>query len=164
LGVKAWFPGAKPLEKIYLFLATGLGSGFSPFASGTAGSAVAVVLYLAFHRILSPEHPWMGLLFLFAATALSVACADAAEKYYRKKDDGRVVIDEFVGQWIALYLIPLNYWTPVAAFFLFRVFDVVKPFPAGRSQKLPGGVGITIDDAIAGIYSNLVLQAILWWI
>lgn len=151
-------------SKFLICLATGLGSGYCPFASGTAGSAVAVLLYLLFYPLLSPPYWFLGFAFLLAMTALAIHSADAAEKHFGKKDDGRVVIDEFVGQWISLFLISLNWWTPLAAFFLFRFFDILKPFPAGRSQGLPGGLGIVLDDVIAGIYANLALQLILLWI
>jgi phosphatidylglycerophosphatase A len=149
-------------DKFQLILATGFGSGLFPFASGTAGSAVAVALYFLFFPILSPAHWLLGLLFLLAATAIAIQCSDRAEQIFQKKDDGRVVIDEFIGQWIALYLIPLVWWTPIAAFFLFRLFDIVKPFPANQLQQVRGGWGIVLDDLVAGIYSNLVLQLILW--
>ena len=109
--------------------------------------------------------PIVGVLFLLAATAVAVQSATVAEKYFGKKDDGRIVIDEFVGQWVALFLIPCSPGAVLAAFLLFRFYDIVKPFPAGRSQRLPGGVGVVLDDFFAGIYSNLTLQLLiyLWW-
>jgi phosphatidylglycerophosphatase A len=161
--VKPWFPNTTLVQKFHLFLATGFGSGFSPVVSGTAGSAVAVILYYFFHPLLSRVENWpWGLLFLLLFLSYSFWSAEVAERYYKKKDDGRVVIDEFIGQWIALYLIPMTLWTPLAAFFLFRFFDIAKPFPARRLQYLRGGLGIVIDDVFAGIYANLVLQLFLW--
>ena len=159
--VKPIFPDCSTADKFYLVLATGFGSGYSPFASGTAGSAVAILLYLLIHPLLSGSQWVLGLVFLLGVLALSIRCSDVAEKYFGKKDDGRIVIDEFLGQWVALYLIPFSWWAPVAAFFLFRFFDIVKPFPAGRSQRLPGGLGIVLDDVFAGIYSNLALQVVI---
>lgn len=160
--MKSLFPNCTPADKAHLVAATGFGSGFSPFASGTAGSAAAVVLYLLFHSLLGPSRWGLGLTFLLAATAYAVYSATVAEKYFGKKDDGRIVIDEFIGQWIALFLVPLSLPGVAAAFFLFRFYDIVKPFPAGRSQRLPAGVGIVMDDFIAGIYSNLTLQLLLY--
>jgi len=160
--VKKIFPNCTPAQKFYLFLATGFGSGYSPFASGTVGSAVAILLYLLIFPLLSQAHFLLGLLFLVAATALAIRCSDEAEKYFKKKDDGRVVIDEFVGQWFALYLIPFTWWTPIVAFSLFRFFDIAKVFPANHFEKLPGGQGIVLDDVMAGIYSNIVLQIIVF--
>lgn len=162
--MKELFPRATSSQKFFLLFASGFGSGYSPFASGTVGSAVAVVLYLLFQPLLGPAHPVLGLIFLLTFWAFSVHCAEVAEKYYGKKDDGRVVIDEFLGQWITLFLVPLNLWTPVAAFFIFRIFDIAKPFPAGWSQKLRGGVGIVMDDLIAGIYGCVLMHLIIWFL
>ena len=77
-------------------------------------------------------------------------------------DPGIIVIDEFVGQWISLLFLPRILWIYVAAFMLFRIFDILKPFPANDSQKLKHGWGVMIDDVIAGIYTNLVLQLLIW--
>ena len=156
------FPNCTPVEKAHLVLATGFGSGFSPFAPGTAGSAVALLPYFLFHSLLEPSRWPLGLLFLLAATAYAVQSASIAERYFGRKDDGRVVIDEFVGQWISLYLIPFSPAAVIAAFLLFRFYDIVKPFPAGWSQRLPGGVGIVFDDLFAGLYSNLTLQLVIY--
>jgi len=160
--VKAFFPGCTTTDKAHLIAATGFGSGYSPFAPGTAGSAAAIVLYLLFHPLLEPSRWPLGLLFLLATTAYAVYSATVAEKYFRTKDDGRIVIDEFIGQWITLYLIPLSPAAILGAFVLFRFYDVVKPFPAGRLQGLPGGAGIVLDDLFAGIYSNLTLQLVIY--
>jgi phosphatidylglycerophosphatase A len=81
-----------------------------------------------------------------------------------RKDPGVVVIDEIVGQWIALILIPLCLWTTIGAFLLFRLTDIVKPYPARQLEALPGGWGIVADDLMAGLYANLLLRvALLVW-
>jgi phosphatidylglycerophosphatase A len=97
--------------------------------------------------------------------AVTLACAVAgiwaggrAEAYLGEKDPHAVVIDELVGQLVAAAFLPHHIFYPVAAFLLFRLFDVWKPFPAYASQQLPGGWGIMVDDLIAGLYANALLQ------
>lgn len=146
------------VRRANLLLATGFGSGYFPIAPGTVGSAAAVIVYLPIHPLLQTPLWPIGLLFLLCWIALSIQCSSYAERYFGKKDDGRVVIDEFAGQWISLYLLPFTLTSVVAAFFLFRVMDVLKPYPANASQKLRGGLGIVMDDVIAGVYTNILLQ------
>lgn len=139
-------------------LATGFGAGFSPVAPGTAGSLLAVALYWLFP---DPAGGWEAGLALLAATGVGffvgVWASGEAEKVYGP-DSGRIVIDEVVGMWVVMLWIPKSWTLLVAGFFLCRFFDIIKPFPAGRSQSLPGGWGVMTDDLVAGIYGNLVLQ------
>jgi phosphatidylglycerophosphatase A len=79
------------------------------------------------------------------------------------KDPGIIVIDEMVGQWCALLFLPFTIPIFIASFFLFRAFDIIKPFPARKSEDLKGGAGIMIDDIIAGIYANIILQIIVYF-
>lgn len=143
------------MKKIILTFATGFGSGYIPWASGTWGSAVGLILYYFLFRNLSFV-PY--LLTLTAWFALSIWSAGEAEKYFGK-DSGKIVIDEIVGIFFSLALIPLSWKTGLAAFLLFRLFDIWKPFPARWCQDhLPGGWGVVMDDVVAGIYANLILQ------
>jgi phosphatidylglycerophosphatase A len=73
------------------------------------------------------------------------------------------VFDEVVGYWAAMLFLPKKLWIAILGFFVFRVMDIVKPFPAGRSQRLPGGWGVMMDDLMAGVYSCVVLHGVLWW-
>ncbi len=138
-----------------LALATCAGAGFFPWASGTLASLLAMVPYY-FLR----SHPlWYGLTTV-AVIVVGVAVSGPAEHYLHEKDPHPVVIDEVAGYLIAAAFLPVHWIYPVAAFFLFRLFDVWKPYLIGKSQNLPGGWGIMTDDILAGIVSNLILQAL----
>ncbi|MCU0222665.1 MAG: phosphatidylglycerophosphatase A [Acidobacteria bacterium] len=147
------------MTRLETVLATWFGSGYSPFASGTAGTLASVPLVLLLW--------WIGSTPLHAAAIAAIAAlglwaARGAESRWGRKDPGQVVIDETAGYLVATFLVPHTLSALVLSFFLFRAFDVVKPFPAGRSQSLPGAWGIMADDLIAGLYANLALQAALW--
>ncbi|MBI5863768.1 MAG: phosphatidylglycerophosphatase A [Planctomycetes bacterium] len=156
---------------------TVLGSGYAPFASGSWGSLASVVLFFIAWR-LSGVLGWPPLVFdlgvvlpgIVVATVLGVRWGDWAIRRWKSDDPKPFVLDEFAGQWIALlFLPPIAAASPAGAawvlggqFFLFRVFDVLKPPPAGTiDQHWPGGWGITFDDLFAGLYAALVGQA-LW--
>lgn len=143
-------------EKLITFLATGFGSGLAPFAPGTMGTLVGVVICL-----LCLPLPWpMRLLIVIALLALSIYVAGQAEKIYQKKDDQRIVIDEIIGLQITMLPVVINVLNLCAGFVLFRIFDILKPFPIGNLQKLPGGWGVVIDDVAAGIYAGVILLAL----
>jgi phosphatidylglycerophosphatase A len=142
--------------RVKLFLATGFGSGRSPFAPGTAGSIVAVGLFWLCWRW-SPA--WVPPLAFVAVTAAGFLTAGAAAEALGKKDPGAVVIDEFAGQFLALLWIPRGWAWWLAAFALFRLFDITKPPPARQWDRRPGALGIMADDLVAGLYANLLLQA-----
>ncbi len=137
-------------------IGTGLGAGYSPIAPGTAGSLLALIL---FGLLPAASVVWLlisGIVFFVGVKISTLIECDKGE------DPSLVVIDEIVGQWIALLFLPAYpLMVFVAAFFLFRLFDIWKPYPIDLSQKLNGGWGIMIDDVLAGIYANLVLQIIL---
>jgi phosphatidylglycerophosphatase A len=145
------------LDRIALFIATAGGAGYSPVAPGTAGSAVtALLLWLVpFSR--------SGLaLFLLAVVVVGTWAAHRAEGLLGGKDPGPIVIDEVAGMTLSVLAFPLTAPVLIAGFVLFRVFDVVKPPPAHGSQRLRGGVGVMIDDLIAGAYALGVLAAARW--
>ncbi len=146
------------LGRAAMVVATGFGSGFAPVAPGTAGTLVGMLLFWPIARV---AWPWQllatGLLFL-----LAVATAEAVARRVKRKDPGLVVVDEIVGIWVSMLFLPLTPLTLVGAFLLFRILDVVKPPPARRFESLPGGWGIVMDDAMAGVYTNLLLQGLLW--
>lgn len=132
--------------------------GYFPIASGTAGSLVGLVLF-AFIR-------WVGVpAFELAAIAIVLAVgmwsASVAERVLNLKDPGPVVIDEVLGMLITLTLLPVSLTGIVVGFVLFRIFDIIKPFPSGRLEALHGGMGIMLDDAVAGLYSYVVLRVLL---
>jgi phosphatidylglycerophosphatase A len=148
-------PGA--LSSVALALATGFGSGYSPVVPGTAGSLVGLLLFLPAHAL-----PPAGLLAAMAVLVVAgVAAAGHVARMTGLEDPGIVVIDEVAGMWVSLLFLPLTPVTAVAAFVIFRIFDVVKPFPARRLEDLPGGYGIMCDDLMAGAYANLVLRGLI---
>jgi phosphatidylglycerophosphatase A len=130
--------------------------GFFPIAPGTAGSAAGVGLYILLR--------WLGFTNLelplaIAMFALGVWLGAHAEKALGSTDPGPVVLDEVMGMLVTLAFIPVNWIGLTLGFVLFRALDVWKPFPAGRLEHLPGGLGMMADDAMAGVYANVLLQA-----
>lgn len=143
-------------EKLITFLATGFGSGLAPFAPGTMGTLVGVVICL-----LCLPLPWpMRLLIVIALSALSIYVSGRAEKIYQKKDDQRIVIDEIIGFQITMLPVAITILHLCVGFVLFRIFDILKPFPINNLQRLPGGWGVVIDDVAAGIYVGVILFAL----
>jgi phosphatidylglycerophosphatase A len=146
-----------------LFVATAGGAGFAPVAPGTAGAAVGVALFFP----LAGLGPWVYTLATLGLLSLGIRAADAAERWYGGKDDGRIVIDEVVGQLVALAPLALpgvgSSWLPVVTGFVaFRVFDVWKPAPARRAERLAGGAGVMFDDVVAGVFSAPAVAGVAW--
>ena len=139
-----------------LALATALGVGYIPFAPGTFGSAVGLVVWALVPGSAGAQGVIIVLLFVVGSWSGSVA-----EQHFGRTDPGQVVIDEVAGMLITLFLNPVGWVGATGAFLLFRIADVLKPFPANRLEKLPGGVGVMTDDLMAAIYANLVLRAAL---
>jgi phosphatidylglycerophosphatase A len=133
--------------------ASGLFSGYSPIASGTVGSAVG----LAFYCIPGFEQLYVILPLCLIIYVVGVRTAAAMEKVYGH-DPGEVTIDEVLGMWISLLFLPKQIVIAVAAFFIFRILDIIKPYPARQFDNTPGGTGIMLDDVVSGIYTNLLLQ------
>ncbi len=143
------------MKKITLALATGFGSGYIPWASGTWGSAVGLLVLFGLQSL----SPLSFLITLIALFFLGVWASTEAEKFFGEKDSGKIVIDEVVGQLISLFLIPLSWKSVLLGFLLFRLFDMWKPFPARWFQDhLKGGWGVMMDDVMAGIYVNFLLR------
>lgn len=145
-----------PAQRGAVWLATVFGAGYFPLAPGTFASALTVLACFALGAF---GH---GYWLLAAAALLFVpACwaAGVAERVLGGRDPGRVVIDEALGQMITLAAVPAGGWKyGLAGFILFRIFDIAKPFPIRRSERLPGGAGIVVDDVIAGLYGFLLLR------
>lgn len=160
-------PGAAPVgfvRAIALVVATGAGSGYSPFASGTAGSAVGLLLFWPLAQLSIP---------LYAITVVGVTCVGiwAAEqmcRLWQTEDDGRIVIDEIAGQLITLA--PLLFfgrtrsfaWV-VTGFVVFRCLDVWKPGPVRwLDQNVHGGAGVVLDDVLAGVFGAIAMAILMW--
>lgn len=154
---------SKPAGAVATAVATVLGCGYSPVAPGTAGSLAALALAYGMH-IAWGAGPMHFLIAGIALVAPAIWAADRLAASMSRKDPGVVVIDEVVGQWIALAgATQLNWKSWWLAFLLFRAMDIVKPPPARQFEALPGGIGIVADDAMAGIYAALVLYMLGWW-
>lgn len=136
-------------------VATALWSGYFPVAPGTVGSAVGLALFWPLAR-LGPLVQAAAVAALFAA---GVVASARVARGVGLEDPGIVVVDEVLGMWTSLLFLPFTPLTAVAGFVLFRVLDVVKPWPARQLEDLPGGWGIMSDDLMAGIYANLLLHA-----
>lgn len=147
-------------------ISTGFGAGYCPKAPGTAGALLATLLWYAYATAAGDGAVTTvvtaALIVVF--TVLGTWSATVAERYWGR-DPGRVVVDEMVGVWIALLAAPsaTSAWGyGVAAFVLFRFFDIVKPLGIRALEKLPGGYGIMADDILAGIYSAIVILIYRW--
>lgn len=149
------------MDRVLMFIATGAGSGYLPLAPGTWGSVVGVLLWLPLSRL--ETVPYFAV--VAALFVLGIVGAGAAEKILDRPDPSIVVIDEIVGQLIALSFAPAHPVAALAGFLLFRFFDIFKPFPVGWIDRhLHGGLGIMLDDVVAGIYALLALHFGHWLI
>ncbi len=148
----------EPVKGLVLALATGLGTGYLPIP-GTWGTLLIFLVHRFFWpNAFIPEHWFIGLIVLAAAVAVAVASAGIAERHYGIKDDRRINVDEMAGYLVSVFCLPAGWQSAVAAFFLFRLMDIVKPPPARRVQDVQGGLGIVLDDVFAGLYTCLVLN------
>ena len=141
---------------VALAVATALGAGYAPVAPGTFGSAVGLLVWFALPS--SPVVQAVAIVLIFVVGCWS---GSHAERHFGRMDPGQVVIDEVAGMLVTLFLVPVGWVGAMAGFLLFRLADIVKPYPANRFERLPGGVGIMADDIMAGVYANLALRVTL---
>jgi phosphatidylglycerophosphatase A len=147
------------VTRLAVFIATAAYCGYFPIAPGTVGSAAGLVVYLLVWWTRSPV---VEVALIAATFVAGTWAATHAERFFGGIDPGPVVIDEVLGMLITLAFIPAGVSAAVAGFFLFRVFDVIKPYPANRLEKFHGGFGIMADDAMAGVYANIALRLLMW--
>ncbi len=142
--------------RVVRWVASVCGVGYAPVVSGTFGSLPGLALAILLFR-----WPWALAALAAAGIPIAMWAANLAERDAAGKDPRWVVIDETVGMMVALAFVrgPWIIWP--AGFVLFRLFDIVKPYPVGRAERLPGGVGIVMDDVLAGLYTNMILQILL---
>jgi len=134
--------------------------GYFPVAPGTIGSAGGLLVYAVLRWAhTTPAVDGLVIVLLFSAGVWS---GTHAERYFGATDPGPGVIDEVVGMLITLFLLPPTVAVAVAGFFIFRVFDVIKPFPARRFEVLHGGMGMMADDVMSAVYANLLLHLLVW--
>ncbi|MFA6321182.1 MAG: phosphatidylglycerophosphatase A [Candidatus Omnitrophota bacterium] len=129
--------------------------GHSPFMPGTIGSLGGLVVYFLVRN--NDVLYGFSILFLFV---LGIMFSGEAEKIYKRKDAKMIVIDEACGMLLSLFCVPFSVFAVVLGFFLFRIFDILKPPPAKRMEKLTGSLGVMFDDIVAAIYANLILQVV----
>ena len=142
-------------ERAVLFVATGFFVGNLPFAPGTFGSLIGLPLCFLLSRLDLLKSLICILIFILFAMGI----ASAAEKIIKQRDPGQIVIDEIAGLMVTLAGLPFNLKTALAGFIIFRVFDILKPFPIRMlDRRVGGGSGIVLDDVMAGIYGNLIIR------
>lgn len=149
MGVGSW---------IALILSTWFGSGYAPVAPGTFGTLAAVPLAIL-AGMMGGVYRFLILLMVIGGAIWS---SHRSRKLLAREDPSQVVIDEVAGYLLTLFLLPVNWITLTAGFFLFRFFDILKPWPVNRAERLKGGLGIVMDDLAAGVYAQLVLRVGLW--
>ena len=154
--------------KIREFLFTAFYAGYSPFGPGTMGTLVAMAIYvvenLIFHNIEPIKLNIFNFIFLLIILYPSIKLADSAENFFKTKDPQQVVLDEVLGYWTGILFIPFSFSYAVIAFILFRLFDITKPFPIRSFESLAGGLGIIMDDIIAGIYTLACMHTIIYFL
>jgi phosphatidylglycerophosphatase A len=146
------------MNAVAMVIATAGFVGYFPVASGTAGSLAGLVVF-AFVRWIGVPAFELGT--IAVVLVAGIWSATIAERTLNLKDPGPVVIDEVLGMLITLALLPVSVAGVVVGFVLFRIFDVIKPFPAARLESLHGGMGIMLDDAVAGVYAHLSLRLLV---
>lgn len=146
------------MTAVALALATGFGVGYAPVAPGTFGSALGLLLWAVVPTAPLWQAGAVALVFL-----VGVWSSGVTERHYRSTDPGVVVIDEMLGMLVTLAFQPVTWKGAALAFLLFRAFDVLKPYPANRFERLHGGLGIMADDGMAGLYANMVMRLALMW-
>ena len=129
--------------------------GYLPVAPGSMGSFAALFLYY-----FVKDNPLLMGVAIVICLLLGFLTAGRAEDLFGGKDASEIIIDEFTGMLVALYLLPATMGYVVSAFLLFRFFDIVKPNPINKLEKLEGGLGVMADDLLAGVYANLILQVV----
>jgi len=161
MGKKARRLTLSDLASPWRFLALGFGSGLAPVAPGTFGTLLAVPLYL----LLLQLSPGLYLLFLVLAFLLGIALCGVTARQLGVHDHPGIVWDEFVGYWLTMFMAPAGWIWIMAGFVLFRLFDILKPWPIRWiDQRVSGGLGIMLDDVLAGLFGLIVLQLAVYWL
>lgn len=146
------------LNFIQKFLGSGFYTGYIPFASGTFGSFAALLIYY----IPGFENPIILIPAIIIFILYGIDVGTTFEKKYGK-DPAECTIDEVVGMWITLLFLPKIWYISLTAFFVWRLMDIIKPYPARKLESLNGGLGIMIDDVIAAIYALIVMNSFYWF-
>ena len=151
------------MKIIYKIVASFFGTGYSPVAPGTAGAILAALMvwFWQSQDTTLIYYGWPLLIATIIATLIGVYATDQLEPEWGK-DPSKVVIDEAVGLWISILFIPVNLYYLLAGLVLFRIFDIWKPLGIRKMEQVKGGWGVMLDDVLAGVYANLILQAYIF--
>jgi phosphatidylglycerophosphatase A len=147
------------MRRLGVFIATCGYLGHVPFAPGTFGSAAGLVV---FYAVRGTGSTGLELAVIAALFMIGIWSGTEAEHHFGGVDPSPVVMDEVVGMLITLALIPVNLTGAIVGFLVFRVLDVIKPWPSGGFEKLPGGLGVMADDGMAAVYGNLIMWGLIW--
>jgi phosphatidylglycerophosphatase A len=147
------------MRQVIIFLATGAYTGYSPVAPGTAGSVVGLIIGYFFCAPMWQQEPMIFAAILAAAYVPACLIAGRAEQIFGEHDSSKIVLDEVLGMIATMFLNPITWLSLLGGFLLFRIFDIIKPFPASLiDRKMPGGPGVMLDDLFSAIYANIVLR------
>ncbi len=145
-------------DKMVKMLSTWFYIGYSPFAPGSMASVAGVLIYLVLG-----QYVFAYILLFIVVTVLGFMVSGPMEKLINSTDPSCVVIDEISGVMLAFFLLPAKWPIIVTAFFLFRAFDMFKIYPGNKFEELHGGVGIMMDDVMAGLYTNIIMHIAIRW-
>jgi phosphatidylglycerophosphatase A len=149
----------KPAPK--LMFITLFGVGYIPIASGTIASILAFLLYYTGYLFIGSNIRYLAIIFIALSFPMAIHCSLWGENFYQEKDPSKIVIDEFLGMLIALLMVKFSFIYLLFTLLFFRFFDIIKPFPINLvDKKVSGGIGIMLDDVIAGIFSAGIVNAI----
>jgi len=154
------FHRAGSAGKLAFVLSSALGAGLFPLAQGTVGTLAGIPLVI----LLAHLNPFAGAVFILVVIVLAVWSSHLTCRLLANDDPAEVVIDEVAGILITFFLVPFSWLYLCFGFVLFRVFDILKPYPGRRLEKLEGGFGIVADDLLAGLYANLCLRVLTLFI
>lgn len=141
--------------------AFGFGSGLAPWAPGTFGTLAAIPIYW----LIQDLSPWLYLLWLVVGFALGVYWCDRSSKALGVHDHGGIVWDEMIGYWLTMFMAPAGWLWMLLGFVLFRIFDIIKPWPIGwLDRRVGGGLGIMVDDVLAAVFALIPLQLLAYWL
>lgn len=143
------------MEKLIKFIVSFFYLGYFPIMSGTIGSLGGLAVYF-----FVKANNMAYIFFMLLVFILGVLFSGKAEKIYNQKDSGKIVIDEVCGMLLSLFLVPYSIASVILGFFIFRVLDVLKPWPARSMEKLPGAYGVMLDDIAVAVYTNIILQIV----
>jgi phosphatidylglycerophosphatase A len=152
-------PIKSAMRQVVIFIATGAWSGYAPVAPGTFGSIVGLIVGCLCFAPIWRRSPAAFLMVFLIVIVMACWIAGSADKILGDHDSSKIVLDEVLGMVATMFMNPTGWISLAAGFALFRIFDIIKPFPASFiDRRVRGGAGVMLDDIAAGIYANLVLQ------